>query len=183
MEFTNDYQFREWLGRTALKDLQEKELFPKKYTITYTGDYYCAYDAWIKIDNTKTVFIEIKVRDETYGEYVLEYKKCKSLYYIAKDLFLNDKEATFIYVNFCKNATYIWNINEYVFNVDKIKWIGMKMNKATSDSRSDKINKSVVLLDPKKSKIIDYKINKKKLYDDEENRLKPNIEKKKGLFD
>ncbi len=181
----DDYQMREWLGRTALKDLQLKGLFPKKFDITYTGDYYCVYDAYTKGDNDKSILIEIKVRDNQYDNYILEYNKCRDLCAIAKtNLYLKENEITFLYICFCPEACYIWNINHYVFNYDQIEWDNdKKFNKSTCKSRDDKINKDHIMLETSNSKKINYKICKNRLIEEEKLRMRPLEERKKGLFD
>lgn len=185
MQNNNDYQMREWLGRTALKDLQEKELFPKKYNIKYTADYFCVYDAYTIGNNDKPILIEIKVRDDKYGDYMLEYNKCRDLCDIARNnLFLKENEMTFLYINFCPEATYIWNINHYVFNYDTIDWNGdKKFNKSTCKSREEKVNKKHIMLKPSDGKTINYKINRNQLIKKEEERLHPKPTPKPGIFD
>ena len=185
----NDYQFREWLGRTALKDLQIKDLFPKKYNISYTGDYYCVYDAYTKGNNDKPILIEIKVRDRQYDDYMLEYNKCRDLCDIARNnLYLKENEMTFLYVCFCIEGTYIWNINHYVFNYDTIDWEGdkkddKKFNKSTCKSREDKVTKKHIMLNPKDGKIIKYRINRNQLIKEEKERLFPKAAPKPCIFD
>lgn len=182
MQNNNDYNFREWLGRTAFKDLQLKGLLPKKWELKFTADYYSYYDSYFQLGN-KNVFVEIKVRDKTYGDYVLERNKCKNLNSVYTNLYLRQDEVKFLYVNFCVEGTYLWDIDNYVFNYDKIKWGNKEMNKATSSSRTDKVDKSCVMLKPSDGKTIDYKINKNQLIKEEEERLHPKPTPKPGIFD
>jgi len=169
--FKTEYEKREELGRLALKELeQEHNIF--KNPLLFCPDQYGAYDAYyFKIDNstqsiTKRVWIEIKIRDRIFPNYILEKKKWNRLEQKRKDLGLNKDEVTYLYLNFTPNSTYMWNITDF----DKFIIEKMAMNKATSESRTDKIDKDITLLEPKSAYTIDYIYNEHnimKKYEDE----------------
>ena len=162
--FIDDYEKREWLGREALKELQQ--LYPNtfKYDIKFTSGRYDDYDAFYFIydkDNKfqKYVWIEIKVRQTTYPDYFLEREKYKRMEAQRDRLYLNKDEVIFLYLNFCPEGTYCWNIT----NIDDGKWEARFMNESTSKNTKDKENKWVKLLDPSFSKKFDYILNERQL--------------------
>ena len=156
----NEFQRREELGREALKQL--KKLYPNhfKYDLHFTTNVYECYDAYyfIKEDGSikKRVWIEIKIRDVDYPDYLLEQKKIQALNKKRDELFLNKDEVDFIYINFTPTKTIIWNIT----NVDTENTTQLYANKATSISRKYKINKNVIMLKPSDGIVLDYKIDK-----------------------
>ena len=162
MLFIDDYEKREWLGRQALKEL--KSLYPDtfKYNIEFTTGKYDDYDAFYIIldkDNklSKYVWIEIKVRQTTYTDYFLEKEKLDRMEAQRERLYLKKDEVIFLYLNFCPEGTYCWNIS----NIDDNKWEKRLINVSTSKNRSDKEMKSVKYLKPEDSKRFDYILNEK----------------------
>ena len=164
MNFTDDFEKREFLGREALKEL--KVLYPNyfKYDLHFTTDTYAAYDAYYHIIDsnthsiTKRVLIEIKIRDREFPEYILETKKLNSLKKIRKDLGFDEKEMSILYINFCPNETIIWDIDKINNDIKTNEY-----NKATAVSRTNKINKDVIMLKPSEGKQINYILNENKI--------------------
>ena len=155
MNFTNDFEKREFIAREALKEL--KELYPNyfKFDLQFTTDTYAAYDAFYHIIDVNThsikkrVLIELKIRDTIYDDYMLETKKMNSLLKLKKEL---GDDTVILYINFCKNETLIWNIDDVKDKpVSKIR-----ANKATSLSRTDKVDKSIILLNKVDGKSLNY---------------------------
>lgn len=162
MNFTNEFEKREYLGREALKEL--KKIYPNlfKYDIHFTTDTYASYDAFYHIIDSEThsikkrVLIEIKIRDREFPEYILETKKLNSLKKIRKDLGFNEDEMSILYINFCPNETIIWNIDKINNDI-----VTNEYNKATSISRTNKINKDVIMLKPSEGKQLNYILDEK----------------------
>jgi len=190
MRFTDDYEKREWLGREALKELQE--IYPEyfKYDLRFTTEKYADYDAFYFIIDEDTqklrkrVWIEIKIRDTNYDEYVLEYKKLNQLIKKRDELFLTEDDVIFLYLNYTPNETIIWNISK-IKEEGEVK--SKVMNKATSTSRKDKMNKKIYYLKPSDGKRLDYVLNEKHLLRKYDNylldKVKEQIKKKPGLED
>lgn len=178
--FVNDYEKREWLGREALKDLQTLNTDFFKYKINFTTGQYDDYDAFYFIYDTdnkfkKYVWIEIKVRDKTFPDYILEKEKLDRMIKQRERLYLKKEEVVFLYINFCPEGTYCWNITE----MDDNEWERMEMNKSTSNNRIEKENKLVKLLDIDRSKQFDYILNEKQLLRNWKlNYLLPKVEQK-----
>lgn len=164
MRFTNDFEKREFIGRESLRELQKLYSNLFKYQLHFTTDTYAAYDAFYHIIDTEThsikkrVLIEIKIRDRQFPEYILETKKLNSLKKIRKDLGFNEDEMSILYINFCPNETIVWDIDKINNEVKTLV-----ANKATSISRDEKINKSVIYLQPSEGKQLNYIYNEKEI--------------------
>ena len=179
IKFLDDFEKNEWLGREALKEI--KQLYPNyfKYELHFTLGKYDDYDSFYFIIDenqqiVKRVWIEIKVRNRDFDNYILEKKKLKQLIKKRKDMFFKNEEVSFLYISFTPSDTIIWDIT----NIDPDKTEKMVMNKTTCESTTNKINKDIILLDPKDGKILNYRINENLLmlkYDD--NYLLPKIKK------
>ena len=186
--FTDDFERREYLGREALKELQLQHTNLFKYQLHFNNDKYGEYDAYyIIIDEnqqiTKRVWIEIKIRDEDYDEYILETKKLNSLIKKRKSLYLLENEVKFLYINFTPTKTIIWNVTD----IDT-EGKTLKANKATSDSRTNKINKQVIYLEPSTGRVLNYIINEQHLLTKYDTnyllpKVKAEIKKRPGLED
>lgn len=170
-------QDNEFYGREALKDLVDLKLFPN-YEIHYTPES-CVYDAYFI--NKKRVFIEIKVRYETYGDYMLESKKVKNIKQVIDDLYLDRSEVSVLYINFCPTSTHIWDVTDYLY--ENIEWSKKDFNEATFKSRTNKKEKNHVMLLPQDGKTIKYKINRKYLLDKYNAKYNPKPTPKPGIFD
>ena len=193
MEFTTDYQRREWIGRQALKELQRLNPTTFKHNIIFEPDEYSVFDAsFISYDYTthkvvSRIFIEIKIRDTIYPDYILEKKKVNNLHKKMKELHLEPSEYRLYYLNFTPSGALLWNISDIQGDdCTDTKF----MNKATSSSRTNKQNKSYKAMKPEDAKRFDYIIDSQDLFDQETLRtMKPLLEKivkKKGfgfLFD
>lgn len=160
--FASDYDEREFIGRQALRDLQRDYPEKFKYELFDNPEQYGAYDAYyFALDHTtqsikKRIWIEIKIRDKVFPDYILENKKIRGLESERKKLSLNKDEVVFLYLNFTPNGAYLWNITD----VDHLESEKREMNKATSTSRTDKTDKDVKMLDPDDAYFFDYRLNK-----------------------
>lgn len=181
MRFTNEFERREWFGREALKEL--KRIYPEvfKWDITFTTEPYYEYDAYyFQLDAetqsiVKRFWIEIKIRDAEYDDFILEKKKLKSLIKKRDNLSLGSDDVTFLYINFTPQRTIIWKLKDELLNEVE----NLVANKATADSRTNKINKEVIYLNPKSGKVFNYILNEKHLessYD--ETYLLPKVKEK-----
>jgi hypothetical protein len=163
-KFNDDFERREWFGREGLKHL--KELFPNtfKWDINFTTGKYDDYDAfWFIIDENQSikrrVWVEIKWRDRSFDDYILEVKKLNQLKKLRNSMFLSKDDVTFIYINFTPNGTFMWDITNMEDSGDTLV-----ANKATSDSRKNKINKKIIYLP--EGKRFDYVINETQIIRD-----------------
>ena len=164
LKFESEFQKNEEVARYALKEMNEKyKLF--NGDIQFTSDVYSAYDAfYFIIDDVthnikKRVYIELKIRNRVFDSYLLETKKMNSLLKIRKDMYFTEDEATILYINFCPNETIIYNIDK-VKNLPTEKLIA---NKCTVNSKTDKIEKTVIMLKPTDGKQIEYIINENEI--------------------
>jgi hypothetical protein len=180
MKFLDDYQKREWLGRRALLELQKIHPNIFKFNIEFTSGKYEDYDAFFFIyDNEnkfkKYVWVEIKVRDKIYPDYFLEKEKWSRLERQRKRLYIDKKDIIYIYINFCPNGTYMWDIT----NMEGTKWVKRMMNKSTSNNRQEKELKSVIGLSTSDCRYFEYTLNEVKLIRNFENKkVIEKIEKK-----
>lgn len=178
MNFTNNFQKEEFYARQGLLILQE--LYPNsfKYKIEFTTGEYDPYDAmFFIIDNetqsiVKRVWIELKIRKTTFDTYLLETKKMNSLLKLRKDMFFTENEVSLLYINFTPNETIIYNL-------DKVKELPTEkrvMNKCTVVSRTNKVEKSVIMLRPEDGKVLNYILNENEI--DNRNKINIIIDKK-----
>ena len=176
MDFKNLIDEREFLGREALKDMMEKDLYPKSI-IKFTN-YNCPFDALILpggespqsgVFNQKLILAEIKIRDRIFDEYFLEYKKCKSILKIIEKSDYDKEKIDIIYINFLKTNTIIWTISDFIYT--DMPYIIKEMNESTFLSRTNKIDKKVYLLNPEDGIQIDYKLDKNYLIKKYESKL------------
>lgn len=164
MKFVDDFEKREWLGREALKEVQE--LYPGhfKYEFQFTTGKYDGYDAFYFIIDKDTlkikkrVLIEIKIRDTSFEEYILEQKKYNKLLKLRESLFFTKEEMSILYINFTPGNTIIWNLDQIVFKKEKLV-----ANKETSVSRKNKISKTITYLKPSDGKVLEYILNERHL--------------------
>lgn len=161
--FQDNFEREEFIARKALLEL--KELYPNyfKYDIKFTEDKFSEYDAYYFVEKdgiiTKRVLIELKIRKTIFPDYILESKKLNSLLDIREELYLNEEELGLLYINFCPNETIIWNID----SVKETKKSKIHANKATSLSRTDKKDKSVLMLKPEEGIQLKYIINEEEI--------------------
>lgn len=182
IQFENNFERFEWLGREALKEL--KLLYPNtfKFEITYTEYKYETYDAFFIIYDKEThklikrVFIEIKYRQENYDTWMLEKKKVKQLKDKMKELSLFDGEFSHYYLVFTPKTTYMWDITNIQPEDCKDK---LYANVATAISTSNKRNKFCKLLEIKEAKEFKYVLDEKRIESKwAESYVIPKIEKK-----
>ncbi len=162
-KFIDEFEKREWLGRQALLEIQK--LYPNyfKYQINFTTGKYDKYDCYyIVLDEElrikKRIVIELKIRDRYFDEYILEQKKYNSLIKMRNELGLSKDEMSILYINLCVDGTYVYDLDKL-----DLKWDTLVANKATCDSRTNKVKKSVLYLTKSSGKFIPYIINEKKL--------------------
>jgi hypothetical protein len=180
--FIDDYEKREFIGRESLLELQELNPKSFKYEFHFTTEKYAVYDAhYFSIDNEtqnikKRIWIEIKVRTQEYDGYVLEKKKLKSMIDLRDKLYLNKDEVSFLYICFLPTKTLIWNIT----NIDLNDTTELKANKSTSNNRTDKIDKDVIMLNEKDARCFNFVADERRVMKRySEKYLLPKIEKKK----
>ena len=123
--------------------LNDTENLFKEDKLIYEGKTYSSYDA-----HNKSYTCEIKKRTfESYHKYsqeglILEKKKYIKLLDKAKS---TNTEA--LYINlFTDNKFFIWNLTELTNKQFDFKWHQMTMNKATFQSKYNKVEKEVTLL-------------------------------------
>lgn len=147
-KFSDDFERREWYGRQGLKKLQE--LYPNtfRWELHFTSGQYDPYDAYFIIYDPitqqlkKRVWIEIKWRDKSFDQYILETKKLKQLIKLRGSLYLDSTDVQFLYLNFTPDGTYMWDVTNY--SPDESE--SLVANKETSKSRQNKIKKDVIYL-------------------------------------
>jgi hypothetical protein len=176
LKFEDDFARREFLGREALKEIQLLHPGKFKYQLQFNTDKYGCYDAfYFVIDENqqlvKRVWIEIKIRDTVYDKYILETKKHSGILSEIKRMFLTTEDVTILYLNLCPNESYIYNITD----ISKYKIEVLKANKQTSISRTVKIDKNVIYLDPNDGVKLNYIMNEKELEYKEILRRKVNV--------
>lgn len=158
MNFTNDYEKREVIGRESLKLLQAKYPNYFKFPIHFTTNQYDVYDAYYHITDPtnhsikKRVIIEIKWRLSLYPDYMLEKKKMDDLIKLRSSLHFNESEMTLLYIVFTPKETILYNIDQVKDQPVSI----LKANVATSSSRTNKKDKKVLLLDKSLGKVLDF---------------------------
>jgi hypothetical protein len=165
MNFQNNFQKDEYYARQGLLILQE--LYPNtfKYKIEFTQGEYDPYDGMFFIIDTNTqsivkrVWIELKIRKTAYDSYLLETKKMNSLIKLRKDMFFTEDEVTLLYINFTPEETIIYNLDK-VKNLPTEKKV---MNKCTVISRTNKIEKSVIMLRKEDGKVLNYILNENQI--------------------
>jgi hypothetical protein len=104
-KFIDKFEEREFYGREALKEL--KEIYPQyfKWELHFTSGKYDKYDAFyfvMDLDTmniSKRVFLEIKIRDTEFDEYILEKKKVSSLKSLISSMGLSENEYSILYIN------------------------------------------------------------------------------------
>jgi len=162
MKFSNDFEKREWLGRQATKQLS---IF-KNYQLVFEPDQFSCYDVSFHTYCTYTqqikmrYFIEIKIRDRIFPEYILEKKKVVSIHKKMSDLGLKKDEYKILYLNFTPDQTLLWDITQ--LSGEDCTEI-MMMNKATSTSRINKIDKLCKMMKPEDAKKYEYVLNETKI--------------------
>lgn len=149
----NRFQQSELIGRKALE-----EAFPNR-NFQYTTGEYDTYDAFIDGDFKISLF-EIKIRNASYDDYILESKKLNALIREAKKLYEQGYITVNIYyVNFTPSGTYVWDLSKAVKNLKK----GSAFAGKTTAEASSKVNKSVYYLPVNRAYKIDYIINKEEI--------------------
>jgi hypothetical protein len=146
MYFANKFEEASFKERLFFdKLIEEHKLFtPDKWTYyktSYLGKDHYDYFALNKITGQK-FYIEIKLRDCRWNQYVYETKKHKSLMQLKNQ---DPDNTTILYVNSTPDGTYFWKIDDII---SKYKTSIVMMNKNTMDGKYEKVKKRVYLLDP-----------------------------------
>lgn len=175
---------REEIARAALLELHELYPFTFKYDIKFTVERYSHYDAYFMVIDEDTqsikkrVWIELKIRDTSYPDYILEEKKFKNIKKEMNDLGFNDKDVDILYLNYTPDGTYIWKIN----NIDEYYETESKgMNKCTGISRYNKTNKNIYMLETKDAKKLDYIINIDRIFKKITYKIEKDLKETRGL--
>jgi len=150
-------------------------------TDIYSYDVYdCLLQASIDGSVKKRFIIEIKIRDTHFDELILETKKLRDL----KSKVLDHSNTEILYINVTPNKTYVFNLSK-MEKEDKFSVNKLKANKATMESRTNKVDKNVIYLSITDARSIDFTFNEKeyqnsiKVVINENNRHKNN----KNLFE
>lgn len=107
-------------------------------------------------------YIEIKVREDDWGDLMLEKIKWNNLKSLVKkmdfktnrDCFLNIK-SDIIYISVTPNGTWVWNLSKIIS--DKTEWIIKNCPVSTVDPSRGRIDKEVFMLDKSKAKFFNIK--------------------------
>ena len=146
----NRFQQLELIGRTGLV-----EAFPNRDFQFTTGEY-DAYDAYI-IEDFKISLFEIKIRNASYDDYMLELKKLKALLKIREEFYKKGYITVNIYyINFTPEGVYVWDLDRAIANLKK----DISRAAKTTAAPSNKVIKSVFFLPTNRAYYVDYKINK-----------------------
>lgn len=139
---------------------------------------FCPYDAIVlKFDKEtgsviKRMYFEFKIRDRKFpdNKYILEQKKFNRLKKHKKAQFGDD--TAYYYVNFLPDKTYMTCLDEKFVNQDLTLETKL-MNKRTFESRTDKVEKKIFMIDLENDKHtrsydykgcpISYRANKKRM--------------------
>jgi hypothetical protein len=142
--------------RYVLNQLLPKLMSNKKYDWTYTltdiygyGVYDCLLQASIDGSAKKRFVIEVKIRQETYGEMIMESKKLNAL----KGCVLDDI-TEIVYISVLPNETYMWNISKLLNN--GLSTGTLSCPKSTMGDKT-KVNKVVFYLPKEKGELINFK--------------------------
>jgi lipopolysaccharide export LptBFGC system permease protein LptF len=147
--FENDYEWASFRERVFFEDF-----YKGKYKIYITPFYSNEpYDVMLyEVRDNKIInriYIEIKIRDKSWDEYIFEKDKYNRLTKRCKN-------GKILYLNFTPKGTYIWNTNV----VKNLNTTTSLMNKATMKNRDNKIEKEVWYLSTEYAKKSNY-INEK----------------------
>lgn len=165
MKFSNAFEEADFRERCAFRDFDKMYNLFNDYNIHMTEiETKSVYDISLQkiIDGSikKRIFIEIKVRNKVFDDYILETKKYNSLKRLVKHtLMLDEDEYELWYLNFTPEGTLLWDIK----NVDETLIKSQKMNKATVVSKTHKVNKNSYYLKPEMAKKWNYTWDEKQL--------------------
>ena len=154
----NSAKQNEIRGRKAFSELLYN--YSPEVKVNFTEDRWCNYDAyWTALNDNgvkKHYIVEIKIRNKNYDSYILEHKKVVGMRKEAtKDLGVKLEDCVFLYVNFTPHWTYMWNITNVERTCDSTI---SRINKCTSKSRSNKVEKDVYFLPVTRAKEYNYRI-------------------------
>tara|TARA_R110000850_G_scaffold53256_5_gene127877 strand:- start:1651 stop:2133 length:483 start_codon:yes stop_codon:yes gene_type:complete len=146
MNYKTAYDIQEDLGRKAFSQLI-KNTVKDVPEIKYEQDPYSIFDASFTYKNaqniTKYVFVEIKVRSRKFNEYILESKKFNAMHNIYKSKNIKKEDVSLLYVNFCPDGSFIWDMDEIE---SKYTLQDSIFNRNTTESRYNKTQKQVYYL-------------------------------------
>lgn len=178
--FKDGFEKREFIGFNALLDL--KKIYPEifKWEISKMPEgkafdaHYFVYDEEKQMIK-KRVWIEIKIRDKVYPDYIFEKKKWDGMEKYRKDVYLDPNEVIYLYVNFTPEGTFIWNVS----NMEGKKIHTEEYNEATENSRTEKKTKKVWKMEKSEAKKLDYVLNERRiLMEWEQKYLVPKVKEK-----
>lgn len=178
------FEQREEIARAALLELQELYPYIFKYNISFTIDKFARYDAYYMVLNDETqsikkrVWIELKIRDTSYLDYILEDKKYQDILNEMNNMGFSNDDVDILYLNYTPDGTYIWKIN----NIDKKYQVEDKlMNKCTTISRNNKSNKKVYMLETKDAKKLNYIIDVDRIFKKITYKIEKDLKESRGL--
>lgn len=147
------------IERYAIEKLIQKLNCNDKFYYDFiptSSDKKIGYEGIIYVKNKLTdkkldmYIIEAKVRNNNVKQDDLFYEKKKhNTLKLIKKILINEGsmfEPKILYVNFCFDGTFMFFIDDLIFNGTMPKLTKIKMNKVTVTSTNDKINKQVYLL-------------------------------------
>lgn len=158
--FTNDFERSAYFERLAFSNFMKEsnifgvgnwEIKPTPYSGLEPYDILA-----IRYNNDgsiiKRLIIELKIRDRDFTDsgWVFETKKYKSMKAIQD---MDPDNNRIVYINFTPTNTLLWKIDDII---GRYKAVKKEMNKATMDSRDNKINKSTYLLSTDDAYIFNY---------------------------
>lgn len=102
----------------------------------------------------KSFYVEAKIRSGVYDDYVMETKKYRAIDRIIK-YDICDTNDEILYINFLPEKTLIWNVSRLI-REGKIFTSKLLANKVTMKSKTDKVNKTMMFLNPEDATVINY---------------------------
>lgn len=144
--FIDNFEKASYIERLYFENFQKLYNFfkPERWDISKTSYMDNApYDILLQEWATyKRLIIEIKIREERFPEYIYETKKHNSLMKVKN---LDPTNNTIIYMCSTPDGTYLWNIDNIISKYEKTS---LHANKATMDSKTNKVDKRCYLLKP-----------------------------------
>lgn len=121
--------------------------FPRSIFVPTPDSSYDRQDGEVCIEGISFI-VEAKVRNKNYDTLLLEQQKYVSLMTLSKE-----KGTDVLYINFCQDGVYVWNLN----CLEEISWQYKECPRHTVDDDNDYITKSVTMLDKGSSSFFHFK--------------------------